>query len=83
MSKSEDVTVCPFSRSLCRECAIYRGRHFELCAAHNYKLRATKGIHTKAWSHEVFEKWDMPEIPDGANIIVDIEDFLEKEDMGE
>jgi len=78
MSKVKDVTVCPFSRTVCRECAIYRGRHFELCACHNYRLRETKGARTKAWSSEVFTKWEMPEIPDGANIMVDIEDFIER-----
>jgi len=78
MSKAKDVTVCPFSRTVCRECAIYRGRHFELCACHNYRLRETKGVRTKAWSSEVFIKWEMPEIPDGANIMVDIEDFIER-----
>jgi hypothetical protein len=83
MSKSQDITVCPFSRTVCRECAIYRGRHFELCAAHNYRLKATKGTYTKARNVEVFTKWEMPEIPDGANIIVDIEDFIEKKEIGE
>jgi hypothetical protein len=78
MSKIKDVTVCPFSRTVCRECAIYRGRHFELCACHNYRLRETKGARTKAWSSEVFTKWEMPDIPDGANIMVDIEDFIER-----
>ena len=78
MSKVKDVTVCPFSRTVCRQCAIYRGRHFELCACHNYRLRETKGARTKAWSSEVFTKWEMPEIPDGANIMVDIEDFIER-----
>ena len=80
MPKIADVTVCPFSRTICRECAIYRGRHFELCAAHNYRLRTTKGTNTKAWQTEVFSKWDMPDIPDGANIMVDIEDFIEEKE---
>jgi hypothetical protein len=26
----------------------------------------------------VFTKWEMPDIPDGANIMVDIEDFIER-----
>ena len=75
---AKDVTVCPFSRGVCRECAVFRGRHLELCAFHNYRLRETKGIQTKAWSSEVFTKWEMPDIPDGPNIVVDIEDFIER-----
>jgi hypothetical protein len=83
VTKPRDVTLCPFSRTICRECAIYRGRHLELCAFHNYKLRATKGTQTKAWTTELFTKWEMPEIPDGAHIMVDIEDFIEKEEIGD
>jgi hypothetical protein len=82
MPKQHDVTVCPFSRRICRECAIYRGRHFELCAAHNYRLRAERGKQAKARNTEVFSRWEMPEIPDGDNIMVDIEDFIEKKETG-
>ena len=42
-----------------------------------------KGTHTKSWNVEVFTKWEMPEIPDGASITVDIEDFIEKKEIGE
>ncbi len=83
MPKPHDVTVCPFSRKVCKECAIYRGRHFELCAAHNYRLRAMKGKRTKALNAEVFAKWEMPDIPDGENIMADIEDFIENKDVGD
>lgn len=75
---SKDVTVCPFSRTVCRECAVFRGRHLELCAFHNYRLRETKGTHVKSWSSEVFTKWEMPDLPDSPNIMVDIEDFIER-----
>jgi hypothetical protein len=50
----------------------------ELCAFHKYRQRDAKGIQTKAWSREVFTKWEMPDIPDGPNIVVDIEDFIER-----
>ncbi len=29
--------ICPFSGRLCRNCAIYTGRHYFLCYAKNYK----------------------------------------------
>jgi hypothetical protein len=29
MTKSK--MLCPFSKSLCRECAVFRGRHYYLC----------------------------------------------------
>ena len=32
----EDM-ICPFSGELCRECAIYRGRHYYLCFSRKYR----------------------------------------------
>ncbi len=29
--------ICPFSKELCRECAIYRGRHYYLCFCKEYR----------------------------------------------
>lgn len=35
MAKAE--MICPFSGKLCKECAIYRGRHYFLCFNKNYR----------------------------------------------
>lgn len=75
---SREAGICPFSGKTCRECAIYWGRHFELCASNNYRLKETRAAKAKAWSCEVFTKWEMPETPDGANVMVDIEDLIER-----
>lgn len=32
----EDM-LCPFSGELCRECALYRGRHYYLCFNKKYR----------------------------------------------
>jgi hypothetical protein len=32
----EDM-ICPFSGKLCRECPIYRGRHYYLCFSKRYR----------------------------------------------
>ena len=32
----EDM-ICPFSGKLCRECALYRGRHYYLCFSRKYR----------------------------------------------
>ena len=77
----KEAAVCPFSRKMCKECAIYWGRHFELCSMRNFRLRALRQAKAKAWSDEVFTKWEMPEIPDGSNVMVDIEDFIESKEM--
>jgi len=29
--------ICPFSKRLCQECAIYRGRHYFLCFCEEYR----------------------------------------------
>ena len=29
--------LCPFSKELCRECALYRGRHYYLCFCKEYR----------------------------------------------
>jgi len=29
--------MCPFSGKLCRECALYRGRHYYLCFNEKYR----------------------------------------------
>ena len=29
--------ICPFSAKLCKECALYRGRHYYLCFCKEYR----------------------------------------------
>lgn len=29
--------LCPFSKKLCRECPLYRGRHYYLCYCNTYR----------------------------------------------
>lgn len=29
--------ICPFTGKLCRECALYRGRHYYLCFSKKYR----------------------------------------------
>ena len=29
--------LCPFSRQLCRDCSVYRGRHYALCFSESYR----------------------------------------------
>jgi hypothetical protein len=35
MAKTE--MICPFTNELCRECALYRGRHYYLCFCEKYR----------------------------------------------
>jgi hypothetical protein len=77
----KETAVCPFSGRMCKECAVYRGRHFELCASRNVRLRETRAAKANAWNDYRSTKWEMPEIPEGVKIIVDIENFVEKRDV--
>jgi hypothetical protein len=29
--------LCPFSKNLCRECTVYRGRHYYMCLRKEYR----------------------------------------------
>ena len=34
---AKDKVMCPFSNKLCKECALYRGRHMNLCYIPDYR----------------------------------------------
>ena len=34
---AKDKVKCPFSNKLCKECALYRGRHMNLCYITDYR----------------------------------------------
>ena len=34
---AKDKVKCPFSNKLCKECALYRGRHMNLCYVQDYR----------------------------------------------
>jgi len=70
-------TVCPFSKMACRECAIYRGRHVELCGA-RFRQSGAKVDRPRARSSAVFTCWEFPDIPDSPKCMVNIEDFIER-----
>jgi len=61
--------ICPFSGTICKECSIYRGRHYFLCYCENYRgclPEALKNLPlAKAGSNG---KFTMPKLP---NLIKD------------
>jgi len=34
---AKEKMLCPFSKQLCRECPLYRGRHYYLCFSKSYR----------------------------------------------
>ncbi len=85
MSKTnspKDVMICPFSGGVCKQCAIFRGRHFELCASHNAHLREIRAAKARAWTNRSSAKLEMPEIPKDIKInIVNVENVVENRDL--
>jgi hypothetical protein len=76
---SSEVTLCPFSGTLCKQCAVYRGRHFELCALRNVRLHDIRAAKARAWTDHQSTP-EMPQIPEGVRTIVDPENFVENRD---
>ena len=42
---AKDRVMCPFSNKLCQECALYRGRHLNLCYIPDYRGYLGAGKH--------------------------------------
>lgn len=61
----EDM-LCPFSGKLCRECPLYRGRHYYLCFSKKYRGHleksegVTKGINPGTPEAEPDEQFEVP-----------------------
>jgi hypothetical protein len=34
---AKERMICPFSKRLCEECALYRGKHYYLCFCQKYR----------------------------------------------
>jgi hypothetical protein len=64
MAKEE--MLCPFSGKLCRECPLYRGRHYYLCFSKKYRGHlekpegATGGANPGTSEAETDERFDAP-----------------------
>jgi hypothetical protein len=61
----EDM-LCPFSGKLCRECPLYRGRHYYLCFSKKYRGHlekpggATKGSNPGTSEVKPGEQFEVP-----------------------
>jgi hypothetical protein len=63
---AKERMICPFSNELCRECALYRGRHYYLCFCRKYRgYLGESEEDTKEYSRSVpgarsSEKFEIP-----------------------
>ena len=74
---AKTAKVCPFSKVMCRECAVYRGRHMEICFDAGYRggspWPAMEKKQKPANGTTDF-KLDVPDLPDCSKRLKDIED---------
>lgn len=75
--------VCPISRGMCVDCAVYRGRHYYLCFSKEYQgsLVGPEQINImKSKSKSVNdEKFGMPDdIPRSSKWINNVEELIER-----
>jgi hypothetical protein len=55
--------LCPFSGELCRDCPVYRGRHFYLCFCAKYRGHlAQAGKTPPALRRDYSGKFEMPRV---------------------
>ncbi|MBA7608230.1 hypothetical protein ES703_15406 [subsurface metagenome] len=58
MAKEE--MICPFTGILCRECALYRGRHYYLCFSKKYRGHIEKSGEATRVSNPVTPELNRP-----------------------
>jgi prepilin-type processing-associated H-X9-DG protein len=59
--------TCPFSKGKCIECAIYRGRHANICFADGYhggEFKSLMESRPKPKNGSTNLKFELPDIPD-------------------
>ena len=80
MNKTSTI-ACPFSKSACRECGIYRGRHIEFCINPKYKAKPKNVDHPRGLTNEVAADWDSPEVINAPALVVNVEDDFNEWDQ--
>ena len=44
--------LCPFSKELCRECTVYRGRHYYICFRKEYRGYLGKEAYVRGYTNQ-------------------------------
>jgi hypothetical protein len=55
--------MCPFSGRLCKDCPVYRGRHYFLCFCEKYRGSLPEAIKNLPMSKQSNGKFEMPSLP--------------------
>jgi hypothetical protein len=60
---------CPFSGVLCKDCPVYRGRHFYLCFCEKYRGCLPEAIQNMPMSRKGSNgEWKMPSEVEGVEV---------------
>lgn len=56
--------ICPFSSTICKDCPVYRGRHYLLCFCQKYRGYLPEAIKNLPMSRKSSNgKFEMPSLP--------------------
>jgi hypothetical protein len=75
---AKKVVVCPFSKGMCIECAVYRGRHVEVCFAAKYSGGSPWPVMEKKQkpvNGSAGITFDVSDLPDCSKRLKDVEDL--------
>ncbi len=76
---AKQFITCPFSKGKCIQCAIYRGRHAEICFAAGYHGGEFKNLmepKPKPTNPVTRSEFPFPEIPDTPRRIKNVEECV-------
>ncbi len=73
--------LCPFSKELCKECPLYKGRHYYLCFHTKYRGylgNSKKDVKKKPTSTGVDFKFEMPTLSPPSPKWLVLNEFVER-----
>jgi hypothetical protein len=73
--------LCPFSKQLCRECPLYRGRHYYLCFCRDYRgylENQEEQPEKKSEKNRTSSKFEMLKVLPPSPTWLILNDFLER-----
>jgi hypothetical protein len=71
--------ICPFSKGMCVECSLYRGRHYYLCYCTTYRgyLGKSEGDAGQG-SRTGSERFEVPRVLPKSSTWLTLNDFAER-----
>jgi len=64
---AKEKMLCPFSGQLCRECPLYRGRHYYLCFNKSYRGHLENADEAATKNKPGEPVWEPPKMPSAVD----------------